>query len=226
MNPHSEQHEHLDSATSQRLAKLGQQPIDTSALEKRLDAAMSESPAEPLTLHLRRWLSPVAGVAASLLIVVGLYLAISSGGGQAQAAIVELSQLHHDIVAGRIPLTPAETVEQANTWIADQAESAPQLPADLGQVRVQSCCLADVQGDLVAVAVLQVDKELITLVVAEAPNFAHEMGTVIEIDGRRYFGHELNGVNMMMANLGDRWLCVMGDLGDERLSEIAAEVRF
>jgi len=30
----------------------------------------------------------------------------------------------------------------------------------------------------------------------------------------------------MMANLGDRWLCVMGDLGDERLSEIAAEVRF
>ena len=157
---------------------------------------------------------------------MGVYLAISSGGGQAQAAIVELSQLHHDIVAGRIPLTPAETVEQANTWIAEQADSAPQLPADLGHVRVQSCCLADVQGDLVAVAVLQVDQELITLVVAEAPNFAHEMGTVIEIDGRRYLGHELNGVNMMMANLGDRWLCVMGDLGDERLAEIAAEVRF
>lgn len=226
MNTREDHHDQLDAATSERLAKLGRRPVDTTAIEQRLNAAMSESRVEPVTFHLRRWLSPVAGIAASLLIVVGVYLAISSGGGQAQAAIVELSQLHHDIVAGRIPLTPAESTEQANAWIAEQAASAPQLPTDLGQVRVQSCCLADVQGDLVAIAVLRVDQKLITLVVADAPNFAHEMGTVIEIDGRRYFGHELNGVNMMMANNGSRWLCVMGDVSYEALARIAAEARF
>jgi hypothetical protein len=52
------------------------------------------------------------------------------------------------------------------------------------------------------------------------------MGTVIEIDGRRFFGHELNGVRMMMANIDDRWLCVMGDRSYEDLAQIAAEARF
>lgn len=226
MKTREDHHDQLDAATSKRLATLGRRPVDTTAMAQRLNAAMSEPRVEPVTFNVRRWLSPVAGIAASFLIVAGIYLAISSGGGQAQAAIIKLSQLHHDIVTGRMALTPAESTEQANAWIAEQAASAPQLPTDLGQVRVQSCCLADVQGDLVAVAVLRVDQKLMTLVVADAPHFAHEMGTVIEIDGRRYFGHELNGVNMMMANLGDRWLCVMGDHSDARLAEIAAEVRF
>ena len=168
----------------------------------------------------------MAGAAASLFIAVGIYLAVSSGGGEAQAAIVELSQLHQAIVSGQTPLTPVESIEQANDWIAEQTANGPQLPDGFGNVRVQSCCLAEVQGDLVAVAVMRVDGRLITLVVADAPGFAHEMGTVIEIDGRRFFGHELNSTRMMMASIGNRWICVMGDAEYESLAWIASGAKF
>jgi len=103
------------------------------------------------------------------------------------------------------------------------------LPEEMQGARVQSCCLRAVQGDLVALVVLDdggPGTPSVSLVVAQAPEFAHEMGTVIEIDGRRFFGHELNGVRMMMANIGDRWLCVMGDRSYEALAQIAAEARF
>ncbi len=52
------------------------------------------------------------------------------------------------------------------------------------------------------------------------------MGTFIEIDGRTFFGHELNGICMMMANQDNRWLCVMGDLTYDQLANLAAKIEF
>lgn len=225
--------ETLDAATSRRLARLGQRPVDVSHLEQRLAVELGEiDPPSPMarpntaTLRLTPWLRPAAGIAALLTIAVGLFIIVSTSPPTVSAAVLDLSELHTDIMAGRVPMQPVDTIAQANAWIASQQSTGPELPDHLAGAQVQSCCLADVQGDLVAVALLRDGDTTVTLVVAQAANFAHEMGIVIEIDGRRFFGHELNGIRMMMANDGDRWLCVMGDASYEQLAQIAAGVRF
>jgi hypothetical protein len=225
--------ESLDAATARRLAKLGRREVDVTRLQQRLaksldaDATADESRAGGRAPYrFSRWVSPAAGVAALLAVAFILLLTFGTQPPQASAAVVELAQLHEDIVSGRVPMESVASVAEANDWIAAQRASAPSLPAHLADARVQSCCLADVSGELVAVALLRDERTTATLVVAEAPNFAHVMGTIIEIDGRTFFGHELNGTRMMMANDGDRWLCVMGDATYEQLAAIAAAVVF
>lgn len=226
----------VDGATSRRLAQLGQRSVDTSNLESKLEAALADtSPTKMLHTKLpgparayliRHWLRPVTGVAAALALAVTLFIALSTSTPQASAAVLELSQLHRDLVAGKIELKTVATSTEANQWIATQRATAPRLPGYISGARVQSCCLADVQGKLVAVAVLEDGEETVTLVVAQAPDFAHEMGTRIQVEGKSLFGHELNGIRMMMANQDDRWLCVMGDRSYEDLAQLAASIEF
>lgn len=234
-NEHNHQ-EALDAATARRLALLGERATDTTGLEDKLNAAFADDDTTHKTTHhithndqplpIRHWLRPAASIAAAIALAVTLFVAIGTNTPQASAAVVELSQLHRDIVSGHIPLSPVTSATEANEWIASQQATAPALPEQLAGTRVQSCCLTEVRGKLAAVAVLQDANATVTLVVAEAPGFAHEMGTLIEIDGRRFFGHELNGTRMMMANQGDRWLCVMGDLTYDQLANLAAKIEF
>jgi hypothetical protein len=233
--------EALDAATSRRLAQLGRHDPDVSGLTRKLDVALgsaahqdragrtnvknvNEPPAR--SYPIARWLRPVAGLAAMLAVVVTVFIVAGTNSPRASAAVVDLSRLHQDLIAGRIALTPVQTVAQANEWIASQQDHAPALPNELAGSRVQSCCLTDVQGELVAVAIMEHEGDTVTLVVAEVPKFAHQMGKVYEINGRTLFGHELDGIHMMMANQGDRWLCVMGDLDYEVLAQLAAEIEF
>lgn len=211
----------LDAATSRRLAQLANRPVDTTSLEQKLAATLNK-PAQPPN----RWWSAAMGLAASVVLAGSIFFAVMHSGTRAEATMIELSQLHHDMVSGELPLTPVDSIDEANAWIAAQSQTSPRLPRHLTSARVRSCCLADVHGELVAVAMLKTDTAVVTLVVAEAPTFAHEMGTVIEIGGRRFFGHKTNGIQMMMANQGDRWLCVMGDRSAEALAEIAAGIHF
>jgi hypothetical protein len=163
-----------------------------------------------------------------LALVVALFFVFSTSPPTASAAVVNLAELHHYVEEGRFALPTASSMAAVNQSIAEQRNGRALLPEEMQGARVQSCCLRDVQGDLVALAVLDdaPGRSAVSLVVARAPEFAHEMGVVIEIDGRRFFGHELNGIPMMMANTGDRWLCVMGDRSYEALAQIAAEARF
>lgn len=228
MSLNDEQLNALDTATSRRLSRLTEQPVDVDALAKRIETQLAaEASLAPSPLgKLRWWLPRAASMAAAVLLAISVIFAVLNNGSQASAAVVDLSQLHEQIVDGRWGLQPVHNVEQANRWISQQSTDGPALPTHLADARVQSCCLTDVQGELAAVAVLQFRGSPITLVVAEAPSFAHEMGQVIEIDGQRFFGHTFNGVHMMMTNRDNRWLCVMGDVSYAELAQLAAQIRF
>ena len=217
--------ERLDDATSRRLARLGERAVDTSRLEARLEAALGPAPARRAR-PAHRWLSPAAGIAAALVAAVSLFLVLSHQAPPAAAAAVELSQLHHDLVTGLIPATPVTSIADANAWIDSQQAGAPQLPRDMAGTRVQSCCLRDVQGEIVAVVLMEHQGKPVTLVVAAAKGFALPMGEAFERDGRELFGHTVGGVRMMMDHHDDRWLCVMGDLAYTELADLAAGIEF
>lgn len=235
-NPPEPQQPEQDAAITRRLARLGHKAVETEDLKRRLDTALGgidhdEPVGSGLTSYSRsyrltRWLQPAAGLAAIVAVVITLLFAFSTNPPTASAAVVRLSDLHRQVEIGGWNIPAVASLDAVNEVIAQQRAGGVDLPDDILEVRVQSCCLVDVQGDLLALAVLQDGEPTVSFVVAQSEEFAHEMGTVIEIDGRRFFGHELSGVRMMMANDQDRWICVMGDRSYEALAQLAAGVRF
>lgn len=224
MTNHPDHEQRLDQATRMRLTKLGSLPVDTSRLEQRLRASAVPGKQSAKTAF-RGWRGVIGAVAAVVAFAALILLPMLGDSSSAVASPVQLGRLHEDIVSGRLNLQAATSIEEANRLIHQQSQDAPDLPG-LEGVRVQSCCLTDVQGRLVAVAVLNDVAPIVTLVVAEAPGFAHEMGTMIRIGERSFWGHQVDGIRMVMSNTDDRWLCVMGDRTYEELARIAAEARY
>lgn len=224
MTNHPDQNQRLEQATRRRLAKLGSLPVDTRRLEQKLRAG-GVSRVGSSHRFFRGWRKAVAATAAAAAVALMVLLPLIFGPGPVQASVIELGRLHMDIVAGRLNVQPVTTIEEANRLIHEQRRDAPSLPGMAG-ARIQSCCLTDVRGRLVAVAVLNGEASKVTLVVAEAPGFAHEMGTAVKVGDRTFWGHEVGGVRMVMFNTDDRWLCVMGDRTYEDLAKIAAATRF
>lgn len=238
MNPEEPDKTKVESAISNRLAAFGQREVDTSRLEERLRVALEEESAarsisdeqedrETPPVARLSWLRPAMGLAAMIAVAAALLFAFNFNPPNATASAVELSKLHEDIASGQLDLKPYATIEDVNLGIIDQVANAQVLPDELANARVQSCCLTDVQGELAAVALLYVNDTPLTFVVARAQDFgAHGEGHQFEIDGRMFHGHEKSGIPMMMANRGDRWLCVMGDLEYQQLADIAARIDF
>ncbi len=214
----------LDQATAKRLARLSTVPVDTSALERRLTKAMPpQADSARTSLHFPGLLRAAGALAAVLAIAATITLTLVGGPTPAIASPIQLRQLHRDILAGRLELTAVTSIEQANQEIKAQQRDAPRLPG-FDHIQVQSCCLTNMQGKLMAVALLDYKGQPVTLVVASGRDFAHPMGQTITIDSRTFMAHEVDGVQMVMGNQGDLWLCVMGDSSTDDLAQVAAGV--
>ncbi len=230
------QRDQLDAATARRLAKLAGHDPDISALKQKLDAALAQSdikeryPTEPTrntrSYPFHRYLKPITSLAAVLALTLTALWLVNLNTPSATAAAIDLVQLHRDITAGRIAMVPVRSTEQANRWIASQQADAPALPKSINADAVRSCCLTDVQGRLVAVALIRHGQADVTLVVAEAPGFAVPMGKTYRIHDRTLHAHEIDGINMVMTSRDNRWLCVMGDLDQDSLADLAAQIEF
>lgn len=221
----------LTLVTRARLARLAAMPVDTSRLERRLSAALGAG-AAPSARSLRViWTRRAAAAAAVLLLALMAAHMVDRSAGPALAEPFELTDLHERLVRGESAMLAAADVEEANRRIAAQSADGPAVPglAATRRLYVRSCCLAEVRGRLVA-AVLMVDEgRAVTLVVAQARDFAGPMGQVIERDGRELLAHRLNDLEMVVTRRGDRWLCVMGQADEvdrERLAAIAAGIIF
>ena len=136
-----------DAALARRLARLGRKPVDTEALERRLDAAFMSlddgEQTEPVPLmsppphRLGHWLQPAAGLAAMLALVLTLFFALSTSLPTASAAVVELTDLHRSVEEGRYAVPAAFSIEGVNQLIAEQRSGAAVLPEKMQAARVQ-----------------------------------------------------------------------------------------
>lgn len=220
----------LTLVTRARLERLAAMPVDTSRLERRLSAALGAGAAPPARSLRVIWTRRAAAAAVLLLALMAAHM-VERSAGPALAEPFELTDLHQRLVRGESAMLAAADVEEANRRIAAQSADGPAVPglAATRRLYVRSCCLAEVRGPLVA-AVLMVDEgRAVTLVVAQARDFAGPMGEVIERDGRELLAHRLNDLEMVVTRRGDRWLCVMGqadEVDPQRLAAIAAGIVF
>lgn len=218
----------LDRATSERLAKLAARPVDTSGLERRLEAAMREEVVgeapDTISMVWRRWWRPMTSAAAAILIVMAIgWLALDGGTSPAMAAPAALAQIHYDVAKGLAPHLRVSSVDEANQLLADQSNGVVPLPELPGILK--SCCLHPHAGTTLTCALIERDGQLITVAIANGAKLQSPHGKTITRDGRQFIAHTVNGINMVMAHDADRWLCVMGEVDFEQLADVAAHIR-
>lgn len=214
----------LDQLTRQRLAGLGQVPVDTSDLERRLEAALWQQQRRPAP----RWSPRLVrlALAAMVAIAAGTFLYFQGGATPVIAAPVALAQLHRDLVAGQIPMVSVSTIEQANHYLTSEWTEAPPLP-DPTAATVTSCCKKNLQNRNVACVLLDYDGQQVTMMVGRSRDLVcGAKHTDVMQHGRHYAVHESDGLQMVMIENKGRWICLMSAASVDALMDLADSLRF
>ncbi len=201
--------------------------MDTTGLERRFEQVMAtevDSPAPSIPGAWRRWRRPITSAAAAILIVVTIgWLALDGGTSSAMAAPAALARIHHDVANGLAPHLKVASVQEANELLADQSNGVVPVPELPGVM--MSCCLHQHAGTTLTCALIESDGQLITVAIADGAKLHSPSGKTITRGDRQFIAHTVNGINMVMAPEGDRWLCVMGEVDFEQLADVAADIR-
>ena len=226
---HQSVDDRLDRATSARLSKLASRPMDIVRLQQRVDAALDEQrmpppSADAMTIW-QRWWRPLTTAAAAIIVGITVgWFALDAGSSTAMAAPTHLAQIHYDVVHGLVPNLKVTSVAEANELLAAQSNGSVPIP-DLPGI-MMSCCLAEQTGTTLTCALIDRDGQLITIALADGGKLHSPKGQTIVRGDKQFTAHVANGINMVMAHHGDRWLCVMGDLPTDQLVDVAVEVVF
>ncbi len=215
----------LDAAISRRLAKLRAVPVDTSNLERRLEAVVGR-PHRRIGWQMS-WFRPMRAIAASFL-VMGLIaaLVITSSSGPVFASAATMARVHEEVVSGHMHTTPVASIQAANTVLAAKLPGGPRMPDMPQQDQVMSCCIHEVGRKKMACVTMLVDGIRVTVAVADATDVKMPMCPAVKIGGVDYHTQSHGGVSMAMTERNGRWVCVMGKLPVARLAEVAATMRF
>ncbi|HNO78145.1 MAG TPA: hypothetical protein PKN33_08805 [Phycisphaerae bacterium] len=225
MNDADRQHR-LDRATSTRLAKLARRPVNTLQLEEWVEQALREKTIQkpsPSTLIWKKWLRPITTAAAVIVVATIGWFAPIGDTLPAMAAPAGLASIHFDVANGLAPHLKASNVHEANRLLAEQSSSALTVPELPGEIR--SCCLHQYAATTLTCVLIEQDGELITVAIADLASLRSPKGKSITRGDRVFMVHTVNGINMVMAHEGKRWLCVMGELPIEELVEVAEDIR-
>lgn len=216
----------LDQLIRQRLGRLGQAPVDTADLQRRLEAALWQQQHRPWLN--RPWMRRVLGtaVAALLMVAAGTFLVVQGSGTRVIAAPVAVAQLHNELVAGQVSVVPVSSIEQANRYLTTQWSEMPLLP-DPTAATVTSCCKQNLQNRKVACVLMDYRDQRVTMMVGRSRDLvcgARHTDTVH--NGKHYAVHESDGLQMVMIENKGRWICLMSHLSVDSLIELADSLRF
>ena len=206
--------ERIEKATSRRLAQLKAMPIDTRALAAAIQAKIPRPSARAAGWKIA-WFQPMRAAAASLL-VIGLVVAVVLhwSGGPVLASADALAVLHQAVVA-----------KSANGAMALKCPGQPDLPMMPANCAM-SCCVQRLGRKQVPCASFMVDGTPVSIVAANASDVRMPRCQSIESGGARFDVQSQGGINMVMAQRGPRWFCVMGKLSTDKLIAVSQELKF
>lgn len=224
----SEHNEQRDQATRERLAKLESMPVDLSRLEQKL---ANQIPRPQPAKQQPRHRAPSHGwmrLAAAIVLMVGIagasYYAFFGGGPQtAMAEVMTVAELHDHLLNAPQKAYIANSVDQAQAMVDAQLVGKQPLPIIEG-THIESCCLVEGEFPLRAALVIKQPGGTATIIIAQGQDFAHKMNPISHPSGVELQGHDHAGMSMVMRNKGDLWMCVMGEIEEAQLADIAAGI--
>lgn len=217
--------EQLDQATAARLARLRSMPVDTSGLERLIEAQIPRPMVQP-SIRISKWMRPLRAVAASLLVVgIAAAVLLSTSGGPAVASPIEMAQFHDDLVSGRVAVTHINSIEAANRTLAAQWAQSPRIP-NMPADQVMACCMRAVKNKKVACVLLEDAGGPVTMTVANASDVRAPTSPSIMRGGETYRVQSVGQLNMVMTERNGRWICLIGKLPADRLMDLASSLEF
>ena len=220
----NEFHRDLDEATSARLRKLQALPVDLSGLDSALRGRLPERRGRA-TLRIFR---PLTALAASIAVIVAITAAVLIGtsGGEVLASPTTMAELHREIVSNKLPVTKVNSIEEASRVLSEQSGSkSPQLP-DAPEAHVMACCMKSIRNKKMACVLLQSGGTPITMTVARSQDVETPSCEAVNRNGTMYHVQAKDGVNMVMTERDGRWVCLMSELPQDQLIDLAARLRF
>jgi hypothetical protein len=219
-----------DRAISARLAKLRTMPVDTSSLDNRLRAALdlAHRPSSAgRTSRLRLGWSDFTKLAAAAVILLATLVGVivMTSGGPALASPTQMAKVHEDIVSGRTPVMQVDSIDAAGRMLAKQWPDSPDLPGVPAQ-HVMACCMKSVKDKKMACVLLKKEGVPITMAVARSVDMRLPSSPTRKRDGMTYHVQSAGNLNMVMTERADRWICLIGEMPQERLMDLADQLKF
>src|SRR5436190_4782316 len=214
----------LDEATVARLRRLRTLPVDTSGLDAALRARL------PQRRHVGplRMFRSLTAVAASLALLVAITAAvlIATSGGEVLASPTTMAKLHREIVSNKLPVTKVSSIDEAGKVLSEQSGSQTlQLP-DAPEAHVMACCMKSIRNKQMACVLLQSAGTPITMTVARSEDIKTPTCEAVSRNGAMYHVQSTDGLNMVMTERDGRWVCLMSELSQDQLIDLAARLRF
>lgn len=219
----SNQPDNLDQATADRLARLRTMPVDTSHLDKLILAQIPrpQSKQSSILFSMRTF----RAIAASVLVFVMVGVIIFSlSGGAVMASPDMMATFHNDLVSGKVPAMEVSSITQANKALADQwnrGVELPQVPAD----HVMLCCMRTIKDKRVACVLMHSDGVPVTMTVANASDMKCPDSQTVTRGNLTYMLQSSGSLNMVMTQQDGRWVCLIGQLPNEKLVSIASAIK-
>jgi hypothetical protein len=212
------------NAVQRRLTKLRTMPVELTALQAKVNAAIPRHRRIVLGRLATRRIGEVIA-AGFILAVVSLGLMFIFSGGPVVASAQDFAQFHEDLVAGRVHAVRVTTIDAANKALAAQDSLSPQLP-EVPSEQVMACCMNSVKGKRIACVLMDQGGTPVTLTVADAKDMQSPASPTVQRNGMSYHEHSVNGLNMVMTERNGRWICLIGRLSSERLMDLAGQLQF
>jgi hypothetical protein len=225
--PEQDNDEQWQQAVSARLAKLRTMPMDATRVERAVRAQIPKPASERVSVWRRPRLRSIRAIAASVL-VVGLLTAVlvlSTSGGPALASPAQMARLHEDLVSGKVPAMQVDSIDAANKALSSQWPEGPSVPG-VPENHVMACCMKSVKDKKVACVLLKREGVPVTMTVANAADMQLPKSPTVSRNGISYHVQSSGTLNMVMTERQGRWICLIGELGGERLMDLADQLQF
>jgi hypothetical protein len=218
-----------DQAISARLAKLRTTPVDTSSLDNRLRAALDAAAGQsaPAVSRLRIGWSRLTKLAAAAVVLLATLVGVlvMTSGGPALASPTQMARVHEDIVSGRTPVMQVDSIDAAGRMLARQWPDSPNLPG-VPEQHVMACCMKSVKDKKMACVLLKKEGVPVTMAVARSADMRLPSSPTRTRGGVSYHVQSAGNLNMVMTERADRWICLIGEMPEERLMDLADQLKF
>jgi hypothetical protein len=227
MNDESNNHDDpIDQAVARRLSKLRSMPMDTAAFDAKLRAALPAAGSSS-ERRLLMWpvSTPLRAVAASLILGLTLFfMFVLMSPRPALATPQRMAEIYQSAIDGRSHSTKVTSIEEARAALHRKWPESPVVP-DVNNMQLMHCCVHEIGRKQMACLTFEVGDAKVTLAIAPSRDIRSPHGESRVINGREYLVGTSDGVNMVMSESDDTWMCLMGELPIERLAELANSIR-
>lgn len=217
----------VDRTLEDRLAMLGKAKVDTSRLERQLDAAIPHGRSTGLT---RTWATHrFYALAATLLLVAGVALIVifmRPAGPRIITAkeLVAIHEHYRDHDNGQL-ITSVSTIADANVHITRQWSDAPLLP-DLQDGKIAECCVFHLSDCRVACLHMKTrGGSEVTMVVGHSRDLQAADGSPLESNGQKFTFHRVGAYHILATQTADRFVALVADVPLLDLQKIASGMK-